>query len=656
MPSSPDLPQARLIPKELPDLKPEINPNEAKKVQTAFKECVGLVFKRHKNILETDNPGLIVLIDPDHRGKPVSDQTVAANAQEISTNRHIEVDKEKVKSEESFQKMPEATDAEKAAKQNAIDQEIARRKQLLELQERYEIVHTIIACENATSAQAITDAVTAENKRKLEFTPDVEQEFIAKYKKKFPNAPDEEIQNAIDEEIRRLITERPAAVMTSEQEAEFKRNYVARYKDGQGNYHRIDPQTGEPIADQTVRYEEVYEVITNEAKSIANETDSEGKPTQFAQEIKEYADLLEYSDKDKGFIVRTNKNGSGESEDDESLLGKEESETVNMGWSIVEDILSQIKSEDDLKRIVGTPEMYGLLAFLDAYDSPTALGGFKKYTAAAIYSALNDVRNSILFTDPNNRMLSEGAKQKLIKFLGNDNVRSVMNMHESAFIDDVVGTVMGAISTSDEAGFEKTKKYITRMLADNRGSTIFRDVLVGTRIHVQAGGKPATGNENFIQRAIRKASRLRGEINVDSTLTNMTRDHGITFSPEQRGFIGAIAKHESLYNYVQGQMKNMGIDLDNMGNPQKWAQQFVNRVVERVTTDKEQANPELMILKRKGVLGMIKFKEEMMINLAYGKYAGYGAIIMALFLPNILKGLSSEEENAIAEGGGREGR
>ncbi|OGG32330.1 hypothetical protein A3I51_02090 [Candidatus Gottesmanbacteria bacterium RIFCSPLOWO2_02_FULL_38_8] len=136
----------------------------------------------------------------------------------------------------------------------------------------------------------------------------------------------------------------------------------------------------------------------------------------------------------------------------------------------------------------------------------------------------------------------------------------------------------------------------------------------------------------------------------------MTRDHGITFSPEQRGFIGAIAKHESLYNYVQGQMKNMGIDLDNMGNPQKWAQQFVNRVVERVTTDKEQANPELMILKRKGVLGMIKFKEEMMINLAYGKYAGYGAIIMALFLPNILKGLSSEEENAIAEGGGREGR
>ena len=236
----------------------DINQAEARRVRNAFKEAYSLIFGANPDKLQTDNPGVIALIDEDFKGKSHNDPLVQANAEGIAKKRKIVTERSEIAKEDKFKSMPETSAEEKALKQKAIEDEVTERTSLTKLQETYDIIYTIQACEVATSPQGITDAVTLENKRRLDFTPEKEIEFLKTYKEKHQSANDAELKNALDIEYRRLVGERPGAVMTANEEAEFKKNYVASYRDENGNYHKIDPKTGKPIPEETIRHNQVY--------------------------------------------------------------------------------------------------------------------------------------------------------------------------------------------------------------------------------------------------------------------------------------------------------------------------------------------------------------------------------------------------------------
>lgn len=301
----PDMLSGMVAPKETP-ISPnrgEIQQLKEKEIGHAFENVTRQVLEAHRKELETDNPALMVEIDPELKGKKFSDTEIQAQAAKITARRKIENDPDNIKNEEQFLKMPVETEEQQAAKQLAINKETARRNLLIELQKTYETIHTISACENAISPQRITDAVTAKNKVLTGYTKEIEAERVKAYSTVVGRedlTPEE-----LDQIFHSYVEEKKlgASLLSKEKETQEKKDYVARYTDGAGNYHKINRENGEPISDQTVRLEEVFENVTNEAHYLAeNDKDDSGQPSILAKEIKPFADKLDF-DPQKGKFV-----------------------------------------------------------------------------------------------------------------------------------------------------------------------------------------------------------------------------------------------------------------------------------------------------------------------------------------------------------------
>ncbi|OGF98975.1 hypothetical protein A2153_02840 [Candidatus Gottesmanbacteria bacterium RBG_16_38_7b] len=121
--------------------------------------------------------------------------------------------------------------------------------------------------------------------------------------------------------------------------------------------------------------------------------------------------------------------------------------------------------------------------------------------------------------------------------------------------------------------------------------------------------------------------------------------------------IKLIVDHDELYNLVKGDFGKMGIDTDQMAKLKGWAKKNAMYIAKATAENDDERNNDALMQKRaKTVMDICGFNQISMENINFkGKMMG-GLIIFALLAPSLQGVLSSDKEEEIAQGGGREGR
>ena len=101
----------------------------------------------------------------------------------------------------------------------------------------------------------------------------------------------------------------------------------------------------------------------------------------------------------------------------------------------------------------------------------------------------------------------------------------------------------------------------------------------------------------------------------------------------------------------------MGIDTDQMAKLKGWAKKNAMYIAKATAENDDERNNDALMQKRaKTVMDICGFNQISMENINFkGKMMG-GLIIFALLAPSLQGVLSSDKEEEIAQGGGREGR
>ena len=313
------------------------------------------------------------------------------------------------------------------------------------------------------------------------------------------------------------------------------------------------------------------------------------------------------------------------------LEGTPEEQTKQIVDYLTRDMLvSQDDPEMAKKAAEGDPNAAALFAFTQAYDKAVE-GPWRNMTAGALYSLVDNLKGS--------KLLSDKASENLNKFLKDDFIKGHMNGNLSAFIDRTANDLfMAAGDTREEA-----KIKVDQLLNDKLygGEKIFPITLLATRLHEGQKLKGWKGLRKFI---------TGGKLDVDKSLAEITKatDGNLKFSPVEKQLIKLIVQHDALYNVVKETIGNMGINLDEMGDMKKWAQEQAAYIARSSTVNEEERNdPELMKKRIEAVNNICGFNQISMENLDFkGRVMG-PAIILALFAQQIQGLLSSAEEEAI---------